>query len=265
MAHPVYTWVVATEIEVAESADALSHAVAAQFMRLSIAAVRARGRCAVALSGGSTPRGVYRQLAYEPFRSRVPWDQIEFFWGDERHVPVDHPDSNYRMAAETLLSKVPVRSEEIHRVHTEIADAARAAQEYEDEIRLAIGEGDATPRFDLILLGLGTDGHTASLFPDTSALAERQRLCVANWVPALCVHRITMTYPLINAARAVTFVVSGAEKAAIVREALRGRSGAGIETTHASPLPAQVVRPTDGDLWWMLDRAAAGESGETTS
>lgn len=243
---------VATGIEVAGSADALSHAVAAQFVRLTTEAVRARGRCAVALAGGSTPKGVYRQLAYEPFRSRVPWGEIEFFWGDERHVPVDHADSNYRMAAETLLSKVPVRLEQIHRVHTEIADAARAAQEYEDEIRLAIGEGDATPRFDLVLLGLGADGHTASLFPGTAALAEQRLLCVANWVPALGAHRITMTLPMLNAARDVTFIVSGAEKAAIVREVVHG-------SDPSRELPAASVQPTDGELWWMLDRAAAGE------
>ncbi len=119
-----------TKIEVAESAGALSQAVAERFVRITEAAVRARGRCAVALSGGSTPRSVYRVLAYEPYRGRVPWDKVEFFWGDERHVPPDHADSNYRMAAETLLSKVPVHPDHIHRVRAEMADAASAAREY---------------------------------------------------------------------------------------------------------------------------------------
>lgn len=236
------------QIEVLESADALSLAVAGQFVRLTTTAARERGRCAVALSGGSTPRGVYQLLAQEPLRSRVLWDQIEFFWGDERHVPVDHPDSNYRMVAETLLSKVPIRPRNIHRIHAEIADPALAAQEYEDDMRATFG-AVAVPRFDLILLGIGADGHTASLFPGTSALAERRRWCVANWVSALGAYRLTMTLPVLNAARTATFVVSGAEKAAIVRDAVRG----------TRDVPARLVQPAGGDLQWLLDRAAAGE------
>ena len=239
-----------TKIEVAESPSALNEAVAKHFVRMTTAAASARGRCAVAFSGGSTPKGMYRTLAYEPFRSRVPWSQIEFFWSDERHVPADHAESNYRMAAETLLSKVPVRLEQIHRMHTEMADATLAAQAYEDEIRAAFGEADTLPRFDLILLGLGPDGHTASLFPGTSALAERRRLVVADWVPSLGAYRITMTLPLLNAARAVVFIVSGAAKAPIVREVLR-------PSAPSRDLPSRLVVPTDGDLSWMLDRAAA--------
>ena len=244
-----------TRIEVAESADALSHAAADLFVHLSTTAARERGRCAVALSGGSTPKNVYRLLADEPFRSRVPWSQIEFFWGDERHVPIDHPDSNYRMAAEALLSKVPVRPRNVHRMHGEIADAALAAREYEDELRAAFNASESTPRFDLMLLGLGSDGHTASLFPGSAALAERQHWCVANWVSALTAYRLTMTFPVLNAARAVAFIVGGAEKASIVREVIHG----------SRDVPARRVQPIDGELWWMLDRAAGGELGETTS
>jgi 6-phosphogluconolactonase len=242
------------KIEVVESADALSHAAAEQFVRLTTDAVRARGRCAVALSGGSTPKGVYRVLADEAFRARPPWDRIDVFWGDERHVPPDHPDSNYRMAAETLLSKVPVRPEQIHRIHAESPDPALTAQQYETEIRATLGAPGATPRFDVILLGLGTDGHTASLFPGTPALDEQRRLCVANWVAALDAHRITMTLPLINAARVVMFIVSGAGKSTVVGNVLRGRGDA----------PARLVRPGDGDLWWMLDRPAAAELDATS-
>jgi 6-phosphogluconolactonase len=242
-------------IEIAGSADALSHAVAEQFARVTTAAVRARGQCSVALAGGSTPKNVYRRLAEEPFRSRVVWDQIQFFWGDERHVPVDHPDSNYRMAAETLLSKVPVRARNIHRMHGEIRDADLAAREYEDVMRASFNERDAVPRFDLILLGLGGDGHTASLFPGTPALAERQRWCVANWVDTLSAYRLTVTLPVLNAARVVVFTVGGSEKASIVRDVLRG----------PRDVPARLVQPSDGELWWMLDRAAAGELGETAS
>jgi 6-phosphogluconolactonase len=238
------------KIEVAGNADALSQAVAAQFVRLTTDAVRARGRCAVALSGGSTPRGVYRMLAYEPFRSRVRWDQIDFFWGDERHVPPDHADSNYKMAEDAMLSKVPVATTQIHRIRGEMADAERAALEYEREIRASFS--DPVPRFDLVHLGLGTDGHTASLFPGSPALDDQDRLCVANWVATLGVHRITLTLPVLNAARAVVFIVSGAEKAAVVREVVRAPDASGR-------LPAALIQPVDGELWWMLDRAAAGE------
>jgi 6-phosphogluconolactonase len=240
-----------SRIEVAESADALSHAVAEQFMRLATDAVRARGRCAVALSGGSTPKAVYRMLAGEPFRSQAPWDRIHVFWGDERHVPPDQPESNYRMASDALLSRVPVTDAQIHRMHGELADAERAARDYEDEIREFFGR-DRRPVFDLIHLGLGTDGHTASLFPGTPALDERQRLCVANWVGRLDVHRITLTLPVLNAARAVVFIVTGSEKPSIVRRVLQDRDG-------SAPLPAQLVQPTDGEVFWMLDRAAARE------
>jgi 6-phosphogluconolactonase len=245
-------------IEVAESADALSRAVADLFVRVTTDAVRARSRCAVALSGGSTPKSIYRLLASEPFRARVQWEQIEFFWGDERHVPLDHADSNYRMAAETLLSKVPVRPRRIHHVRAGIPDAALAAQEYEDDIRSTLG-ADAMPRFDLILLGLGADGHTASLFPGTAAVTERQRLCVANWVPRFNAHRITMTFPLINAARLVAFIVSGADKAAIVQDVLHRRGEARRAPADLTLPPACLVEPVDGDLWWMLDRDAAGK------
>jgi 6-phosphogluconolactonase len=242
-----------TRIEVAESADALSHMVAEHFVRLTADAIGERARCAVALSGGSTPKAVYRMLATEPYRSQAQWDRIHFFWGDERHVPPDHAESNYRMAMDAMLSKVPVTDSQIHRMHGEVADADRAAQDYEDEIRGFFG-GDRLPVFDLIHLGLGTDGHTASLFPGSAALDERRRLCVANWVARLAGYRITLTLPVLNAARAGVFIVSGGEKASIVAQVLRD-----ARATPASPLPANLVQPADGDLRWMLDRAAAAE------
>jgi 6-phosphogluconolactonase len=235
-----------TSIEIFDSADVLNLAAAETFARLTARAVDARATCAVALAGGSTPRGVYRALAEIPaLRAQVPWDRMQFFWGDERHVPPDHADSNYRMAFDAMLSKVPVPEAQIHRIRSETADADSAARQYEDEIRPVL-----SPSFDLVHLGLGKDGHTASLFPGTAALEEWQRLCVANWVPALRVHRITLTFPILNAARAVMFTVSGADKASIVRDVLRRKD--------AEPrLPAQRVQPSDGDLLWMLDRAAA--------
>ena len=239
------------KIDVAEHADALNHCVAEEFVRRTTEAVEARGRCAVALSGGSTPKGVYQLLAAPAFRARVRWGEIHFFWGDERHVPPDHPDSNYRMAVEAMLSKVPVPPGNVHRVQSELPDAERAAREYEETIR-AFVDGQALPRFDVIDLGIGTDGHTASLFPGSAALEERDRLCVANWVAKLGAYRITLTLPVLNAARAVIFIVSGAEKASIVQRVLGDSDG-------LPPLPAQLVQPVDGECWWMLDRAAAGE------
>src|SRR6185436_10992930 len=161
-------------IHVADSADDLSLAAAHEFARITTSAVQLRGRCFVALSGGSTPRGLHQALARtEAITAHVPWSAIEFFWSDERHVPPDHADSNYKMAYDTLLSKVPVTPAQVHRVRAEEADAAIVAREYEREIRAIVPQQDGTPRFDLILLGLGTDGHTASLFPGTAALHER--------------------------------------------------------------------------------------------
>ena len=237
-------------IDVAAGADDLSLAAAHEFARLTTSAVQSRGRCVVALSGGSTPRGLHHALAStEAISAQVPWREIEFFWSDERHVPPDHADSNYKMAYDTLLSKVSVAPSQVHRVRAEEADAAIAAREYEREILGIVPSRDETPRFDLIILGLGTDGHTASLFPATAALHEQTRLCVENWVPHLSAHRITMTLPLLNAARAVWFLVSGAEKASIVRGVLR-------PTSSDPEYPARLVQPS-GELTWMLDREAA--------
>ena len=239
-------------IHVAESADDVSLAAAHEFARITTSAVQLRGRCFVALSGGSTPRGLHQALARtEAITAHVPWNGIEFFWSDERHVPPDHADSNYKMAYDTLLSKVPVAPAQVHRVRAEEADAAIVAREYEQEIRSIVPQQDGTPRFDLILLGLGADGHTASLFPATAALHEQTRLCVDNWVPHLSAHRITMTLPLLNAARAVCFLVSGAEKASIVRGVLR-------PTPSDPEYPARLVQPS-GELTWMLDREAASQ------
>jgi len=245
------------DTHVAATAEDLSLDAARAFARITGDAVRARGRCFVALSGGSTPRGLHRALIQnEALRSQVSWDLLQFFWGDERHVPPNHADSNYRMARETLLSRVPVAAEQIHRIRAEESDAAVAARLYQEEILATLPHDGAAPRFDLILLGLGNDGHTASLFPDTPALAEQRRLCVDNWVERLHTHRITMTFPLLNAARAVLFMVSGEDKAAIVREVLR--------PAHPDrEFPAQRVRP-DGALLWMLDRDAASALGDVT-
>jgi 6-phosphogluconolactonase len=244
-----------TGVRVSPDADALSRAAAHEFTRIAVDAVGERGTCAVALAGGSTPRSLYRMLVQdEACRTQLPWDRLQFFWGDERHVPPDHPDSNFRMTNETLLSSAPLRPAQIHRIRAEMPDASIAAREYESEILATLPLADRPPRLDLVLLGIGKDGHTASLFPGTPALAERQRLCVATRVDGLG-ERITMTLPLINAARAVMFVVSGQDKNSIVRAVLQPK-------TDVPSLPAQLVRP-DGELLWMLDAQAASLLEET--
>jgi 6-phosphogluconolactonase len=234
------------EIRIQKSATDLFEAAAAEFMAQASAAVRANGRFSVALSGGSTPKTLYSLLATKP---GIPWDKIYFFWGDERHVPPDHSDSNYRMANEALLSKIKEPPQNVFRVHTEEKDAAAAALQYEqvlkDFFHLLPGQ---FPRFDLILLGIGPDGHTASLFPGTAALNESQRLVVANWVPKFNTYRITFTYPVLNAAAMVMFLASGADKAAILHEIL---------DNSAANLPSQKVQPINGKLIWMVDEPAA--------
>jgi 6-phosphogluconolactonase len=242
----------APELTIVADLEAVYRAAAGRFVDAAVDAVRARGTFSVALAGGSTPRGLYSLLATDDgWRATVPWPQCEFFWGDERHVPPDHPDSNYRMALEAMLSRVPVHPDRIHRVRADQADAALAASLYETEVRRVVRAEPDVPRFDLILLGLGGDGHTASLFPGTDVLSERTRLVAAVRVAALAAERITMTFPLLNAARQVIFVAAGAEKAGAVRDVLQPGPG-------APELPARQVRLDDGRLVWVIDRAAAG-------
>jgi 6-phosphogluconolactonase len=241
------------EIQVLADGAALYEAAAATFQRVTTESVRERGVCRVALAGGSTPKGLYELLASDSrWRDAVPWDGVEWFWGDERHVGPDHSDSNYRLAEQAMLSRVPVRPPAVHRVPAEHPDANVAADLYEADIRasfLRARTEDAVPRFDLILLGLGTDAHTASLFPGTRALEERERLVVANRVEKLATDRITMTFPLLNAGRVVTFLVAGSDKAEAVRAVL--------DPDPAAPPPAALVRPAAGRLIWLLDRPAA--------
>jgi 6-phosphogluconolactonase len=224
-----------------EAAECLAH--------LAREAVDSRGRFSVVLSGGSTPRTLYRLLAEEPYRGQVPWDGVHLFWGDERCVPPDDPGSNYRLAEEALLSRISIPPDNVHRVPGELQPAA-AARAYDNLLQdFYCGP---RPRFDLVLLGLGEDGHTASLFPGSPLLEERERLAAAVVAqyqdrPA---QRVTLTLPAINAARQVWFLVTGGTKAGIVRQVLEEPQG------H---LPAQRVSPTAGQLTWLLDAAAAGQ------
>jgi len=244
-----------TEIRRLTTPQELFEAAAEEVVHRAQSAVAERGRFTIALSGGSTPKGLYTLLASSASAS-LPWDRMFFFWSDERHVPPTDPDSNYRMTNEAMLSKVSVPAGNIFRVPAENPDAAAAAAAYEQTIRkffaleAGASESKEAPRFDLILLGLGPDGHTASLFPETAALQERSRLVVANWVEKLKTHRITFTVPLLNAARAVAFLVSGTDKAPALHEVLEG-------SAPAEQYPSKLVHPEDGKLIWFVDKAAA--------
>ena len=230
----------------------LFQAAAEEVVRTATDAIAQRGRFTIALSGGSTPKNLYTLIAANASAS-LPWDRMFFFWGDERHVPPDDPDSNYRMAKEALLSKVPIPPANVFPVPAEMQDAAAAAEAYEQTVQkfFALSTGEL-PRFDLILLGMGPDGHTASLFPETAALQQKSRLVVANWVEKLGGSRITFTLPLLNSARCVAFLVSGTDKAAVLHEVLESDA-------PAEKYPAKLVQPSDGKLIWFLDRAAASQ------
>jgi 6-phosphogluconolactonase len=237
------------DLRVFADGAALAHAAAEEFTHRAEEAIRARGRFSVALSGGSTPRRLFALLAdpAEPFRDRIDWRGVHLFWGDERHVPPDHPESNFRMAREALLDRIEIPAENVHRPRGEEPDAARAAALYEDELR-AFFHG--APRFDLVLLGLGADAHTASLFPGTGAVRERERWVVAPWVEKLETFRLTLTPAVLDRAAAVIFLVQGDEKADALRAVLAGER-------DPERFPAQVVELRDGEILWLVDRAAA--------
>jgi len=233
---------------------ALALAAAELFVTAANEAVRERGYFAVALSGGNTPRGLYETLAYPPLREQVAWDRVHVFWGDERCVPPDHSESNFRMARHTLLNHVPIPARNIHRIHGEM-EPDKAAARYEQVLRRFFSRDheqsqDILPHFDLVLLGLGNDGHTASLFPGTPALHEQTRWVVAQHVDQVHGWRITLTPVAINAARQATFLVSGQAKAERLRQVLQG-------PRNPDRLPAQIVRPRDGHLLWLADADAA--------
>ena len=237
------------EIWIFKTSNDLFTAAVADFAKLAADAVQESGRFCVALSGGSTPKGMFTLLAASS--APIPWKSIYFFWGDERHVPPTDPESNYRMAYEAMLSKVQVPPENIFRILSEEKDPELAATQYEQTLIKFFGlTAGEFPRFDLVLLGLGPDGHTASLFPDTTALRETKRLVVANWVEKFKTHRITLTLPVLNNAAVVEFLVSGNEKAGIVHQVLDG---------GGNQYPSQMIRPREGRLVWLLDQAAASE------
>ena len=243
-----------SELRILPDAEALDDAVAERFLHFAWEAIAVHGRFAVALAGGSTPRGAYERIATTWQKAPggpLDWGRVHLFWGDERHVPADDPRSNYRMTKEALISRVPIPPQNVHPVPTALPDPHEAANVYEREIRdFFRPEANDLPRFDLILLGMGADGHVASLFPDSEALHAKNRLVVADRVPKLDTLRITLTFPVLNHAANVIVLVSGREKSATLRRVIQG--------PHTPPLlPAEGLQPDDGSLLWMADRDAA--------
>ena len=243
------------DLEVLPTAALAAEAAARRFVAAANDAIRARGTFVVALSGGSTPRSMYAHLAAEPDASGVNWSRVQVLWGDERCVPPDHAASNYRMAREALLDHVPIPAANVHRIRGE-DDPAEAATVYErvirDVLRTPLGPPRDAPgaRIDLVLLGLGEDGHTASLFPGTAALHDTRCWVRAEHVQRLAMWRITLTPVIINAAAEVAFLVSGVAKAAILQQVLEG-------PRRPYELPAQLIAPTAGRVRWFVDAPAA--------
>jgi len=238
------------EISIVPDLPALYWAASAEFIAALKHAVDTKGAFDVALSGGSTPKALFALLADNP---KIPWDKVRFFWGDERHVPPDHPDSNYRMASESLLSKIGARPDQVFRIAAENPDAAKAASDYEQTLREAFHtSGEEPPQFDLVMLGIGSEGHTASLFPGTKALDEDRRWVVSNWVGKLYTQRITLTARVLNNAVLTMFMVAGADKALALKGILEG-------PTEPAQLPAQMIRPVHGRLLWLIEKSAASQ------
>lgn len=232
-------------------AEAVARHAAGEFVRRSKTAIWDRGVFRVALAGGSTPKRTYELLATEEFGRNMEWSSVQVYFGDERSVPPDHRDSNFHTAQTALLSEVPLHTSQVHRMAGERGDLAEAAREYEATLSrsFATTRAQGLPRFDLVMLGMGKDGHTASLFPHTTALTERKAWVVANDVPQLSTQRLTLTAPVLNAARCVMFLVAGADKAEPLERVLEG-------PRNEIEFPSQLIRP-DGDLLWLVDQAAS--------
>jgi 6-phosphogluconolactonase len=236
-----------TAIRILPDPQALAEAAARHVVERAQTAIRERGRFSIALSGGSTPRDLHLRLARPPLVDQIDWARVHVLFGDERCVPPDDERSNFRMANETLLSRVPIPPEQIHRMRGELPPE-EAAADYERQLHALFG--DEPPRLDLILLGMGDNGHTASLFPGLSAVREQQRWVVAEYVAEVSMWRVTLTPVVLNLAREDVFLVAGAAKAEMLRQVLEGPYA-------PDKLPAQVVRPTLGEVIWMVDAAAA--------
>ena len=239
------------EIRILADGAAIAKRAAQEFVQAAAEAVRIKGSFNVALAGGSTPKALYSLLVNDPaLRSQVPWDKMHLFFGDERHVAPDHPDSNFRMALEAMISKSPLKPEQVTRIKGEYPDADEAALEYEKALREYFKvKADEYPRFDLVLAGMGNEGHTLSLFPGTKALHPDGRLVVRNWIGKLYTERITLTAPAANNAALIIFMVTGVDKAPALKAVLEG-------PFEPDQLPAQLLQPQNGKLLWLVDTAA---------
>jgi len=236
------------DIRILPNADALAKAAADHIVKLAAKAITESGRFSIALSGGSTPRTLYQLLAAEPYIKQIDWQNVHFFWGDERSVPPDDTDSCYLMARESLLNHISTPAAQIHRIHGELKPA-ESAEDYEKTLRTFFTA--KLPRFDLILLGMGDDGHTASLFPNTTALDETGKWVTSNYVTTVKQNwRVTLTAPAINAAANIAFLVSGSGKAERLQQVLQGKY-------QPRELPSQLINPTEGNLIWFVDQPAA--------
>lgn len=229
-----------------KDADELSQAAALFFVAECQRCIAQKGNFVVALSGGSTPKKLFEILATPGISRNIPWKQVFLFWSDERFVPLTDTDSNYRMAKESLLDHIPIPKKNVFATPVK-GSPQDCARQYEESLRQFFG-GKKTV-FDWLLLGAGPDGHTASLFPGTDILGEKKRLVKEVWVEAKATWRISFTYPLINKAANVVFLVSGAEKAPVIKEVLK-------KNMSKSPLPVQLVQPSAGQVWWLVDEAA---------
>jgi 6-phosphogluconolactonase len=241
------------EIRILSDGAAIAKRAAQEFVQAAASAVREKGIFKVALAGGSTPKALYNLLATDPsLHSQVPWDKMHLFFGDERHVGPEHPDSNFRMARESMISKVPLKPDQVTRIKGEYPDAEQGALEYEKELRdnFKLRDGEY-PRFDLLLAGMGNEGHTLSLFPGTKALHANGRVVMRNWVGKLYTERITLTVPAASNAARIMFMVTGADKALALKAVLEG-------PYEPEQLPAQFLQPKNGKLLWLVDTAAGG-------
>ena len=239
------------EVRILADGTAIAKRAAQEFIEAAVVAVREKGAFSVSLAGGSTPKALYSLLVTDPaLRSEVPWDKIQLFFGDERHVGPGHPDSNFRMATETMISRVPLTKDQVVRIKGEYQDTEEAAREYEQALqsyfRLKAGE---YPRFDLLLAGMGNEGHTLSLFPGTKALHADTRIVVRNWVGKLYTERITLTAPAASNAARIVFMVTGADKALALKGVLEG-------PYEPEQMPVQLLQPKNGKLLWLVDAAA---------
>ena len=242
------------EVQILPDAAAIARRAAERIIESALAAVKERGVFTISLAGGSTPKTLYTLLATDPaFKSKMPWDKTQFFFGDERHVPPDDSESNFRMANESMLSKLSLKPEQVLRIKGEYEDAEKAAEEYEQTLRSRFKlSGGQLPRFDVLLLGMGEEGHTLSLFPGTMALHDNGRLVMSNWVGKFFTTRITTTAPVASNSALVIFMITKADKALALKAVLEG-------PYEPEQLPSQLIQPKNGRLLWLVDTTAASK------